>query len=447
MPAETPVGVNSRISAHTFDSVVQKDLVDAWSETAIDREVLQRIVLGRLRIEALLSECLVLTDAQVFDGAIIKQLATGRLITSLSRGGDSGISVPIEIRGRAATLEQCLPQIYMDKKRPRPFLPSIVSNGYEVRESLRNRRSLPRKSGIAGCLRLLKDAGVDSAELEEIEAGWRYLLQLEQEHRIQYRPWTTPMTGHLPLAESYWPRSDLEHQLMTQQGHEAFREVLDLGTDRSRVLQFVRAEALAQRTMSVDDRSPAEVDLDIIMHWFNERYLRALAFQQDANYRGSSAIPGKDTSFHLLEQLESRNVRVIEIDVPSGLLTHVGNMGTLYWETCQQAMMPRLREWWLNGDIDQLRRVFDYLHDDFSKNSPEGEKLSRTAKMFGSLSVGRLTLNASIAVGGAALGEVMQGAAVAVFLMISESMVESLAGPTPKRAGVEVTSYLNEPPA
>ena len=94
---------NDRVLLAEFDSTQQRAGMSGpdWLAEFRNRDSpVLRAALGKLRLEALLSERIVVTDAQALDGRLLLGLASSGLLKTLRT--DPERPIPIELRARAA---------------------------------------------------------------------------------------------------------------------------------------------------------------------------------------------------------------------------------------------------------------------------------------------------------------------------------------------------------
>ncbi|MDX6309832.1 MAG: hypothetical protein QOI06_2878 [Nocardioidaceae bacterium] len=172
---------HDRVLIGDLDSTHQADLVDAWRQEGInasssDWATRLDLACGRLRLETLLSERVVLTDAQAFDGGIVTRLAaTGRL-NRIRRSPDQPL--PIELRVRHPDPARALWLMYhKEDGAPTQFLPSLFAGGGNLSLAGTEQGLSGSSDAVIACARTLTAAGVPSTEIEEAIGGWGALIE------------------------------------------------------------------------------------------------------------------------------------------------------------------------------------------------------------------------------------------------------------------------------
>jgi hypothetical protein len=437
---------NDRILIANLDSTVQASLVGSWKsvdEDVADGEDLLEIALAGLRVESLLSQTIVLTDAHVFDGGVITQLAVAGKLTSLQRLADEPL--PIDLRLRHPDASRALFLMYHhENDQPKAFLPSLFTGGESISAALeqtrrpRIRRALRSKqTGNGRTVDLLRAIGVDGDELARADTAWQKLLELVRAEQLPTSTWGSSerFPQLLTAAERYWPVERLRaDHCLTAETSQILDTVVALGTQRSAVHTLIKG---------VRDSGPNEetaTAVDFILHWYDERYRRAQAFQHEADYRGSDTGLASHRSAleHMIIPRPSAAMsdpRVLKLQVPPGLLEYLGALPLANWQFFIGSHLLDLRRWWQEGDVDALSRVFDALSREADAAVGRPVAAGQSAKVFGSLIEKLATLPFAFD---------FQGASAVLLLHFAQSYIESAALASPMRASVEITDYFDE---
>ena len=430
---------NDRVFAAAYDSVAQGDLVAHWSVAEVPGTDGHGIAAARLRLETLLTETLVVSDTQVLDGAVLRGLARRGRLAGLGRS--PGGALPVEVRARAQTLEQSLWAMYVDEDREvvRGFLPSSFRNGEVLRERLQAYGAPPQQRGLAGVVTVLRDVGVHPADLADAEEGWRRLFELER--GLSVVRWRGTLADHLDEA--------------AQRDHlETLRD--DLGTSRARDLltavgrmRYDRVTAHAAIARLEQDGDEDEVrEAGLVRHWYDQVYMRAQAFQHQADFRSVEDGRFSAGSFDKLQESADGRVQRVAVELPAGCLTYLAGVDDDEWAGFCLLHRARLRSWWHSGEVDALRGVLDELarHAD----ARLGARPAGAGRRTKGLSSGRLArfLMRAGKEGGLAMAPSTGGLSLglSVALVLWETAGEQRAG-GPSVPTVEVTDYADEPTA
>ena len=446
MPRRGPLEIhrtNDRTFLANYDSVEQADLYAAWrAQDELGPDHLVRNAVARLRLETLLSEKLVFTDVQLFDGAIFMALALADKLHWLSRSADRSRPLPIEIRARETALEPSLWSTYVGPAGPRRFRPAALPDGERVCEEL-IRLAVPSTApeGLSGCVELLGLAGADAARLAEVEEAWRRTVGWERDGRLRVVRWSGDIEQLWDDSVEFRPVADFaEAFVRTAAGKDALREVVALRTARSQV--YVR---LNDRYAAADDDVRRE--LDLVLSWYNETYRRAQGFQHEADYRGfAGELVDPVAVRHLYAgRYHGRSAgHILTVGLPAGMVDFLGDWEPAYWQEFQQRQMRSLRRWWTEGDVDALRAVTAALIKECQDWGYEKAGVESSSKTFGSKKF--VSLFAKLVTGevGVALDPGPVGFTVAAVLVLAETALERLAARSTRPRSVEVTSYYDD---
>jgi hypothetical protein len=452
---------NDRVFIAELDTVTQADVFGAW-QTGTARYAAEfppgtaaEIYLGRLRFESLLSERIVVSDAQALDGIVLGELVVTNKINGLARARETPL--PLEIRCRGVDLQRSLWSMYVKPFEPatprraqvREFYPSLFRNGEELGTALGTLSSKRGRHPIRECLELLERAGADPADMAKAEEVWRGWVRLTKDKRISLRQWSSEKKFAELVAESekFWTKEQLRSdRLFTPTGNDLFDEVLSLGTDRSPVYL-----AIGKRQAAVPRDSEEYSETQWINLWYDERYRRAQAFQHEADYRGSDAgLTPLDTYEALLDipedllQAEPTTRRkLLVIHVPPGTMELLGRMPDADWWRFNDYSERDLHRWWAYGDTDALSRVIELLSEEVDSHIGRPSGTGTEAKTLGSgwgldaakvlFEIIKLPANFDAA-----------GIGIAVTVTIMQSFVEALAAARAPR--VQITDYFDDVP-
>lgn len=369
---------NDRVLLAEFDSTQQRagmsgpgwlaDLQD--SDSAILREAL-----GKLRLEALLSERIVVTDAQALDGRLFLGLASSGLLKKLRT--DPEQPLPIELRARAATVKATVAAMHQPGS-DLGFQSSFLTNGdrvaREMTRSVHRKRQPYSRKGILTCLRR---SGAADDELEALAEGWAKLAELTEAKVLPLRTWaqSRPWSEAAELSDRFLPVSVLAATFTQDEAEAAFMH--DLGRETKRSVFLDRLDRW-------EGRSDVAEKLGF---WFSERYNRTIAFQHHADYRSIHSDPKDGIHFSESERFIGGR-RATEIQLPGGFLERLGELTTDEWQRgYSQVKNPGAKSsivaWWKYGDTGSLQRSLDHLVGEWgASESDPSQSTQRTRPRF-----------------------------------------------------------------
>ena len=184
--------------------------------------------------------------------------------------------------------------------------------------------------------------------------------------------------------------------------------------------------------------------VDVIRWWYDQTYLRAIAFQHDANFRGSDDGLADPVALTQILNDSLPTSRLLKVVLPAGTLTYLGLVDGEAWQRFQAERMGHLQRWWRTGDVASIRKVLKDLGrnaDDYGTGSPAG---GQRAKMLGGT-----TKAAKVAKGlgltgiaGLATQEPVVGLGTGILLYLIETAAEWPAGSADRAPIVEITDYV-----
>jgi hypothetical protein len=430
-----PAGhAHERVFAAAYDSVAQQHLAaHIASEPSADPNLI--VALGRLRLETLLSQCLVLSDTQVLDGALMRALVHQGHLESMARAIDGPL--PIEVRSRADSLEESLWWTYVDDSgggQVRGFLPSGFSDGASVRDELEKLGKPPSVRGLPGVLEILRRAGVDDTEREAAEAAWRTLIDL-CDSRIPVVRFDTDLLQCFDKAAARFPAQWLLPDLVTDEGVALLSNVVSLGVRRGRV--HAEVDSLCR------EGGAAAEDAERVRDWFDQTYLRAQAFQHGSDFRSLEADWRAPGLVRQLAEAEAAS-KFVEVELSPGTLTYLGQAPPEEWQDLNRRCSSELLGWWRDGDIASLRRLAAAVDTRAGAWSGEPDRFGKVVKGLTSpAAIRRATagvgLSAPVTLG---LTNPWLDLAVGVTFAVVASRSEWLASGAENRTRVELTDHV-----
>lgn len=366
---------NDRVLLAELDSTIQAEDRYFQSESGDSSHAVDEL-LGRMRLETILSQEIVVTDAQLLDGRNLVglTLAKGGLLR-LRRQADSPI--PLVLRAREGTVPSSLAKMY---SAANGFLPSLFEDGDNIRNALikllKNRDgTVLRKREMKS---LLQDAGVDVPTVDRALSAWREIDRLCKKGHLRLETWpkSRPFDDMLTLSDVASPwHPFIEGLLPNLDDISPPPPEVMTGKDRSPVYGFLQQ---LRASSSESNRWAA----DRIQHWFDERYRRAISFQHQADYRGSnSGLTGEfliaDTRRH-----DSKEGTFVEIHLPEQFLQYLGDLSDIAWQNMVSSNTRRLHAWWNYGHVASLEETLNYFNADFRQGGTYSST-SVLAKTFG----------------------------------------------------------------
>jgi hypothetical protein len=260
---------NGRFFSDYYDSTVQRLYAPV---TRRSRDAKAR-VLGRIRLDTLLSRKLVVTDAQLLDGAFFLDQHPADLLSALRRSRLDE-SLPIRVRARAPQLEQALVGFIVrpDRSELQGFSYSSVERPGERHEVQKALEAIPaaRVRSWNDVPTLLTEIGVEDQNVERLKEGWARWKEAQETGLIEVEVWgkAFDINQHLSLFGLASPSF-----LQTEVGREAAAHVF---AEREGLRSSVETYLTEQRREHEGDEQVLH-DLSGIAAWFNRAYNAALA--------------------------------------------------------------------------------------------------------------------------------------------------------------------------
>jgi hypothetical protein len=377
-----------------------------------------REALGKLRLEALLSKKIVLTDAQALDGRVLLALAASGLLEWLRT--DPDLPLPLLVRTREPHLGGTLAAMF-GPGEGESFRSSFLTHGPAVARALADVGTGRARVG-PGDARPLLEAGAVPDEVAALVSGWRALDGLVARHALGTAPWdaTRPWSSMLALSDRYHPLSALAVELGADEADT--QAILGLGEARSRSTFLARLDEFGWDP----ERS------EVLRTWFDERYRRAVAFQHRADYRSVHAGYSRQLYDERLESQEVRR-RVRTIDLPDDALVQLGELTPKQWQDRYGRAEAELKRWWGDGDVRALDSALRVV-------VPEPGSAARPLRRYSD----RVSFGLGLSAGVVSLSQDpnLSGILTTVVLNLGLYAATSRLGRPPSR--VSVTDYLDD---
>ena len=294
---------HDRVLLADLDSTVQEDTAQHWlreQSPDADEGALIDATVAKLRLETLLSETVVLSDVQMFDGSLVSRLLAADRLGDLRR--TPGAALPVELKLRDPSPARSLWLMYHDESGvPRGFKPALLPQGTSLSSALQQLQVGWTDEWVAGrevdqCIELLTAAGADPAAVQGAGQVWRQLVGLCETGAVPTSVWQQQrsFTELLVLSEQAWTRDQLRaSHCLTPAAEELFGEVVELGLLRA----DIHNRLTAARRAETDEEKHRAVDCRAMVG-------RALppcpAYQHAADYRGSDGgVLARDGRFDI----------------------------------------------------------------------------------------------------------------------------------------------------
>ncbi|MBI5165271.1 MAG: toll/interleukin-1 receptor domain-containing protein [Magnetospirillum sp.] len=345
---------NRRLFSDFYDTVQQRNILPAARMAATSEVEAGALYLGRLRLDTLLTEAVVLTDAQVLDGEFF--LGGTGVLDSLSRFADD--MPTIEVRSRASGVDAAILGLVKSAGADRlaGFIFSSVADP-SMRDHISKELKTISADSVASppdLLRTLAVIGMDKANVQRIESGWRNWQQAAETGKVRWVPWA-PRDG-----EAF--RSDLTANLAKlKAGIEAgtlpAAEIRALGSLADAFMGDASRSALdlAFRNFIADHDGTAAVMAGRIYSIYNACYHESFARQHSCDVHeylqanlsppvaAETSDPDEDAA----------------IDLMPTLLRLLGSLPHDAYQSIATAKRMLLHRWWVDGDMTALLLALD----------------------------------------------------------------------------------------
>lgn len=427
MPANT---ANTRLMSSVYSASGQL-------ERAQEHEWIDQFI-GRLRLDLLAAETLIVPDTHLFDGVFFNHITPEQLREAVGRSIHSP-TIPIEIRAREKTLEHSLATFFVKRNRrliniwPLNMIPDR-EDGLALRDALRGRdpeqlekrthgaKSIPR--AVADFLRAPLHGRSGALEaVDRAEESWARWLEAEKQGWVRVRPWRG---GHpLLKALSFDPLDTSELTPLGRATHEAVMKVVETSGDRADLT------SVYDQAFAAADQPREQLEVETIQKWATIGRHRALAMQHGASYE--YVEPDGHLPAGPIHKLANRfssgerpaEFRDVEVHVPPSLTASLAGMEAgSYRGFCSRAA-PDLRRWWSAADPTALRRVVDELVPLLPAPSMQRPRLLKICWQWAADAVGPAAAAFGTAVAGPEAGTAFGAGVQRVFAWIGENEVDS----------------------
>ena len=228
------------------------------------------IFLGRMRLDTILYDKVVLNDASIFEGVFFLDAANNERLSDLPWAN-------IEIRARASAFRDCIVQWFSRPERKTlvpVYHPSLSKdcNVAELSLAIGQQNSINIAS-IETYVEMLKYLNVPGAIADRQLNAWQKLEQFLRDTGVPLTPWGRAFgyERHLSISRNY-----ASNAMRTPLGYETFRKVWE---DR-RLRSSVYADLDHARSVA----GPEELsDIETINTWYNYAYKSAQAHENNCD--------------------------------------------------------------------------------------------------------------------------------------------------------------------
>lgn len=338
-----------RLYTDFYDSVNQRKQVISTSTEALS--LAKYLYIGRLRLDSLLSEKIILTDNQILDGCFFLQEDPGELLGKISRQGDG--SLPIEVRARSGNLENTILGFVKkdSQSKLRGFSFSCIENDdirTRIQLGLRDVDSESVSSWKELC-KLIRSLSGEESWVDQIEYGWSKWIEAQE--TVLKGKVLTWNRAKFPLDECIFISADKHLQyLKTSQGRELAiwaNETRDRSSLDGRITKLKKGANLDLLS-----------DLSLVEVWFHYAYNLAIARQHDC--RTFESVRGSfEERISGLSLIDDLTPEISKFEAPAEIVYGLGSMPTDQFQNIFSLHSNSFKEWWVANNSDALRRGFD----------------------------------------------------------------------------------------
>jgi hypothetical protein len=232
---------------------------------------LNRYYLGRLRLDTLLARKTIIKDVELLNGIFF---------LSATESDDIFNNMPlekIEIRSRSANLEEALVRLFAPPGAEN--LRGIILQALPFKEADEARKRLEtipstRVTNRQSLCRVLKeDAEIDRTWVDRLDQAWRQWIDLSASHKLDIAIWKKFDFDAALSKELDRTNKDTFDSLETKLGKGLAKIVYKVGSDRGKVVEYVRKARPANET--------EQKDIAPVSSWHSAAYNRSVAVHHD----------------------------------------------------------------------------------------------------------------------------------------------------------------------
>lgn len=338
---------SKRFYTDFYDSVNQRSWLTEYLPGHYKVEDVHKIFLGRLRLDILLAETLILTDSQILDGAFFVQSDPINFLKLLVRSEEE--SLPIEIRSRKCELEDSF--LSFVKKRNEEFLVpfsfSCIGDDTlrrEIQKCLEETKS-DRVNSWEDILEIIKHNFPGCEGLDILDNG------LNQWFEAQNNPL---LSGKILEWDN---KSPLERCLNTSE----IIELMDteVGREEAEWVMDNQARSLIDRRLTrriVEEvNGPVKDDLQKLKSAYNYAYNLSIALQHRC--RTFESVSGSNKNrLAGLQVIDNETDRVAEFNSSTNIVLGLGEMPIDQFQCLFKENKNNFYEWWNTSNPESLER-------------------------------------------------------------------------------------------
>lgn len=364
------------------------DFYDSFNQSAYDniRKSDLRIkdrYIGKIRLDTLLSNRIVFTDAQILDGVFFNSIDPTSLVNLLNRSiDDDQVLGSIEIRSRSSSIKQSLLEFIKptgsDKLKVFSF---AIIKDVKIRRQVN--RIVPEwpfddVNNWRDILKIFKAAGLADDAIEEIETSWVKWFELLETGKILIHPWERERG--FPIIKNLGGKNKFLDGISNESILDLGLKTLEEPHPRTRFddnIQYLRKNLEHNNELS---------ELQMLEARYHRAYNKALSWQHkctEFESLVSSAIEIAHKAAHETDTAQTQIddnlflgpiIKIEEID-PS-FLYKLGRMKPHQYQTYFFNNQTHLQQWWWHRDVDSLERAIDGLAKLMPYLNPEPNKVS-----------------------------------------------------------------------
>ncbi len=378
-----------RLFSMIYDSPYQARCFDQYGVKALGA------FRARMRLDALLWNRLVLTDAQLLDGRFFQSIMenTNGLLSTMALFRRDGAAEPfIEVRSRATRVEDALVGLLKQPGQDtlKEFRFSLISD-----EGKRKRAAgdlACRRAADIGTWRdiprVLREVGVNAETTDRMRAAWAGWIAAQDAGWLRLELWPPTFRQHLPGALEV---EALDHPWCRDLGPEARHKSIELFERRASLVYRTAVyqeldeaakqsgapdvEDLLEKAIAFEARSQLIDDFLCIRAWYDRGYNRALAWQNDADLQWISDgrapytrveqevfdLAAQQAYSPALQEAERRGALIVVPVNFMELLRDLSDKDFHRLVSSNQTAMDHLQAWYREGRISALRVALDPL--------------------------------------------------------------------------------------
>ena len=335
------MNTRKRFFSDYYDSVQQRHLYNPFQENGN----FQKLILGRLRLDSLLSKKIVLTDAMVMDGQLFLLLDPYELKEDLQRLDKD--NCPIEIKARSESIENAL-MLFLKNTKDRiikPFSFSCISDD-DQRTYIKNELKKVNYNSINGVNDILDQfrsfglSGFSSDNFDLIKNGWNKWIKACDENVIRVSAWN----GVFDLIGQLGDKNTIISKYSSKSALDSIDYIFQNPYVRTDVESFLINEYNKAEAENV------KRELTMITGWYNAMYNCTISNQHQCdNY---------ETIYTTADYLNNPNRKIdisSGINVPEHFIYALGTMPKDKYRSIFYDNQSNFESWWETNNEESLK--------------------------------------------------------------------------------------------